>query len=132
MSENPTKFHKSLGNVKDTDVSDGEILLLQTLIRLCEDDIVKYRMKEERAKEKIEKIWTELRQYKSEAQASRIFVDQHPLFTSMCDASGITVRSGREMFYSRVEDKIQRQLDRRRRAKDAKRQRKAKTRKKRK
>lgn len=120
INENPTKFHKSLGNVKDVDVSDGEIRLLQTLIRLCEDDIINYRMKEERAKEKIEKVWNELKPFKSDAQAARIFVDGHELFESMCFASGITVIKGQRLFFKRVEAKIKRKLERRKKMKNAK------------
>lgn len=117
MSDNPTKFHKSLGNVKDKDVTEGEIKLLQTLIRMCEDDIINYRVKEERVKEKIEKIWNDLKPFKGEAQSARIFVDEHPLFEAMCLASGITVRKGQMLFYKRVEAKIKRKLDRRKKKK---------------
>lgn len=117
MSENPTKFHKSLGNVKDNDVSDGEIKLLQTLIRMCEDDIINYRMKEVRAKDKIEKIWNKLKPFKEEAQSARIFIDEHPLFEAMCAASGITLKKGQTLFYKRVEEKIKRKLDKRKKRK---------------
>ena len=126
MNENPTKFHKSLGNVKDDNISDGEIRLLQTLIRMCESDIINYRIKEERVKEKIEKIWVELKPYKKEAQSARLFVDNHELFKSMCAASGITVKKGKQLFYKRVNTKIKRKLEKRKKLQNEKRKAKKK------
>ncbi len=118
MSEVATKFHKSLGNVKDEDVLSGEIKLLQTLVRMCEDDIINYCVKEERAKEKIEKIWNELKPYKQEAQTARIFIDEHPLFEAICSASGVTHRKGQALFFARVDAKVKRKLAKRKNKKN--------------
>jgi hypothetical protein len=106
MNENPTKFHKSLGNVKDEEVTDGEIRLLQALIQDSEFCIVNYRLKEIKAAEKIKKIWDSIKPDKKLAQESREFIDSHPLFESMCVASGITPKEGRKKFYKRVNDKL--------------------------
>jgi hypothetical protein len=106
MSDNPTKFHKSLGNVKDLDVSDGEIRLLQALIQDSEFCIINYRLKEIKVAEKIKKLWNSIKEYKELAQESREFIDTHPLFESICVASGITPKEGRKKFYKRVNEKL--------------------------
>jgi hypothetical protein len=113
MNDNPMKFHKSLGNVKDEDVSPGEIRLLQTLVRDSEDQIVMYRMKEIKIAEKIKELWSGIKEFKQLAQESRIFIDQHPLFSAICAASGITPEKGRKLFYKRVENKIARKIQKR-------------------
>lgn len=107
MSENPTKFHKSLGNVKDEEISDGEIRLLHALIQDSEFCIINYRMKEINVAKKIKKLWDSIKEYKQLAQESREFVDEHPLFEAMCIASGITPKEGRKKFYRRVNEKIE-------------------------
>lgn len=106
----PTKFHKSFGNVTDEEISDGEIKLLQALIRDCEQKIIIYRLKEVKAAHKIEKIWNAIKEDKELAQESRQFVDEHPLFSSMCLASGITPEQGRRKFYKRVNDTLKRKM----------------------
>ncbi len=112
-SDNPTKFHKSMGNVKDRDVTDGEIKLLQALIQDCERSIINNRMKEIRAQEKIKKVLNRLKEHKESAQESRIFIDEHPLFAAICTASGITPEKGRRYFYKRVEKKIKKRIEKR-------------------
>lgn len=102
----PSKFHKSMGNVKDEEVSDGEIRLLQYIIRDCENSIVTYRLKELKVAKKIQKIWDTIKDYKELAQESRIFIDDHPLFAAMSIASGISPDKGRKLFYKRIEDKL--------------------------
>lgn len=111
----PTKFHKSLGNVKDNEIGEGEIRLLRALIRDTEFQIIQYRLKEARIAEKIKKLWDSIKKDKRLAQEARQFIDTHPLFASICTASGITPDSGRKKFYKRVNDTIERKLQRRRR-----------------
>jgi hypothetical protein len=113
MEDEPTKFHKSLGNVKDEDVSDGEILLLRALLRDTEQQIIIYRLQEERIVEKIKKFWNSIKPQKKLAQESREFVDRSPLFAAICQASGISPELGRKKFYARVNDTIERKLKRR-------------------
>ena len=60
----PTKFHKSFGNVKDEEISEGEILLLRYLIKDSEQQIIHYRLKEERIIEKIKKLWGSIKEDK--------------------------------------------------------------------
>jgi hypothetical protein len=111
--DKPTKFHKSLGNVKDEEISDGEILLLRALIRDTEQQIIIYRLKEERIVEKIKKLWNSIKEQKKLAQESREFIDRSPLFASICIASGISPEKGRKKFYDRVTDTIERKIKRR-------------------
>jgi len=111
--DKPTKFHKSLGNVKDEDITDGEILLLRALIRDTEQQIIFYRLREARIAEKIKKLWNSIKDQKRLAQEAREFVDRSPLFASICMASGISPEAGRRKFYSRVNDTIDRKLKRR-------------------
>ncbi len=109
----PTKFHKSLGNVKDTEISEGEILLLRYLIKDTEQQIINYRLKEAKIGEKIKKLVDSIRKDKILAQESREFIDTSKLFETICMASGITPSSGRRKFYKRVSNTIDRKLERR-------------------
>lgn len=118
MNDNPTKFHKSLGNVKDEEIDDGEILLLRALIRDTEQQIITYRLKEIRIAEKIKKLMNSLKPYKQLAQESREFIDTSPLFALICQSSGISPELGRKKFYSRVNETIERKA-KRRKEKDA-------------
>lgn len=111
MNENPTKFHKSLGNVKDEEVTDGEIRLLQALIHSSEEDIINFKLKEEKINIKIKKLWDGIKDYKSLAKESQYFIDFHPLFEQMCIASGITPDEGRKKFYKRLDEKLDRKLN---------------------
>lgn len=111
--DKPTKFHKSLGNVKDEEVSDGEILLLRALVRDTEQQIIIYRLREARVVEKIKKLWDSIKDQKKLAEESRQFIDTSPLFASICQASGISPELGRKKFFARVNDTIERKLKRR-------------------
>jgi hypothetical protein len=113
IEDKPTKFHKSFGNVKDEDISDGEILLLHALLRDTEQQIIMYRLMEERIAEKIKKLWNSIKEQKKLAEESRIFIDTSPLFASLCQASGISPETGRKKFYNRVNDTIDRKLKKR-------------------
>lgn len=116
MNENPTKFHKSLGNVKDEEVSDGEIRLLQAVIHDCEETIIAFMIKEVKIQEKIKKILASIKEERTLAQESRMFIDEHPLFEAVCVASGITPLEGRKKFYSRVEAKFERKAIKRKKS----------------
>ena len=111
--EVPTKFHKSFGNVKDEEITEGEILLLRYLIKDSEQQIIYYRLKEERVIEKIKKLWNSIKDDKKLAQEAREFVDKSKLFALICQASGISPETGRKKFYSRVNDTIDRKLKKR-------------------
>jgi hypothetical protein len=111
--EKPTKFHKSLGNVKDEEVSDGEILLLRALIRDTEQQMIIFRLTEDRIAQKIKKLWESIKEQKKLAQEAREFIDKSPLFASICMASGISPELGRKKFYNRVNETIERKLKRR-------------------
>lgn len=113
MSDKPTKFHKSLGNVKDDEITDGEILLLRALIRDTEQQIILYRLREARVAEKIKKLWSGLKEDKTLAQEAREFIDKSPLFAAICQASGMSPDTGRKKFYARVNGTIDRKLKRR-------------------
>lgn len=125
MNPNPTKFHKSLGNVKDEDVSDGEIRLLQALVRDSEECIISYRLKEIKIAEKIKKLWDSIKEDKKLAQESRLFVDEHQLFEAICIASGISPIEGRKKFYKRVKDKIDRKVEKRKKTRGKKKDKKS-------
>jgi len=111
--EKPTKFHKSLGNVKDEDITDGEILLLRALIRDTEQQMIIYRLKEDRIAQKIKKLWQSIKEQKKLAQEAREFIDKSPLFASICMASGISPELGRKKFYNRVNETIDRKIKKR-------------------
>ena len=113
MKDEPTKFHKNLGNVKDDEVSDGEILLLRTLLKDTEQQIIIYKLQEARIAEKIKKLWEGTKEQKKLTDECVQFIDKSPLFAAMCIASGITPEIGRKKFYMRVNDTIERKLKKR-------------------
>jgi hypothetical protein len=112
-NKKPTKFHKSLGNVKDEDVTDGEILLLRALIRDTEQVIINYRLKEYRIGRKVKKLYDSIKEDRRIAQEASKFIDNHPLFAAICQASGISPLAGKRKFYKRVEDTINRKIQKR-------------------
>ena len=108
ITEKPTKFHKSFGNVEDEEISDGEILLIRTLLRDTAQQIISYRLKEIRVARKIKKLMDSLKPAKQLAKESQEFIDKSPLFALICQASTITPELGRRKFYARINDTVKR------------------------
>ena len=83
-------------------------------------DFEEFTEEEIKAGEKIKKVWDSIKEDKVLAQESRIFIDEHPLFESICIASGITPIEGRKKFYKRVNDKINKKIEKRKKTRGKK------------